>query len=163
MDFEKELQKYFSSLNWEERNNAGQILNDYLRQGKNLRFTYLAFCQLKGRSVLKYRFLMFNKSFQDEVQTKYLWSLAEDLDNVLFNGLASDEDLRAIQKWIDVDAYNRAERSFLKANRGNHENYRSSVLDYLFRLLDKMNDTSIDALESVITNILNKENYYDER
>ena len=157
MDFEKELQKYYSSLNWEERNNAGQILNDYLRQGKNLRFTYLAFCQLKGRSILKYRFLMFNKSFQDEVQIQYLQSIAEDLDNVLFNGLASDEDLRAIQKWIDVDACNRVERSLIKVNWGNDEKYRSALLHYLFRLLDSMKDIDVNAIDNLINTIIEKE------
>ena len=157
MCFEKELQKYISSLNWEERKSANQILNDYLKQGKNLRFTYYAFRQLKGRSVLKYRFLMFNKSFQDEVQIQYLQSIAEDLDNVLFNGLASEKDLRVIQKWIDVEAYNRVERSLLKVNWGNLERYRSAVLHYLFRLLENMKDIDVNAIDNLINSIYEKE------
>lgn len=157
MCFEKELQKYISSLNWEERKSANQILNDYLKQGKNLRFTYYAFRQLKGRSVLKYRFLMFNKSFQDEVRIQYLQSIAEDLDNILFNGLASEEDLRVIQKWIDVDAYNRVERSLIKVNLGNHEKYRSALLHYLFRLLESMKDIDVNAIDNLINSIYEKE------
>ena len=100
---------------------------------------------------------MFNRSFQDEVYAQYLWSLAEDLDHVLFNRVASEQDLRVIQKWIDVDAYNRNERGFQKANRGNLENYRSSVLYFLFRILEKMHDSDVNALENVINNILDKE------
>ena len=157
MGFEKELQKYISSLNWEERKSANQILNDYLKQGKNLRFTYYAFLQLKGRSVLKYRFLLFNKSFQDEVHIQYLQSIAEDLDNVLFNGLASEEDLRVIQKWIDVDACNRVERSLLKVNWGNDEKYRSALLHYLFRLLENMKDIDVNAIDNLINTIIEKE------
>ena len=157
MCFEKELQKYISSLNWEERKSANQILNDYLKQGKNLRFTYYAFRQLKGRSVLKYRFLMFNKSFQDEIRIQYLQSIAEDLDNILFNGLASEEDLRVIQKWIDVDAYNRVERTLIKINWGNHENYRSALLHYLFRLLENMKDIDVNAIDNLINTIIEKE------
>ena len=88
--------------------------------------------------------------------TQNLWSLAEDLDHILFN-LASEDNLREIRKWIDVDAYNRVERSLMKVNYGNLENYRHAVLHYLYRLLEKMNDIDVNAIENVIKNILDKE------
>ena len=81
-------------------------------------------------------------------------TLAINLDHVLFNGLASAEDLRAIQKWIDVDAYHRVDRKLLKDNWGNDEKYRSCVLLYLSQLLDEMKDADVNALENLINQIV---------
>ena len=154
--YEKEIRENAASLEGEEKQVAGDILNDLLRQGHSLRFAYLAFSLLKGRSVIKYRHLMFNKSFQDEVWRQYLLSIAEDLDNVLFN-YSDAEDIHLLQNWIDIDAYNRKEREYIILDRGNHEKYRNDVLSYLFVVLKGLSAIDVNAVENILNTILIKE------
>ncbi len=157
MDFQREIQKVFISISDSDKAIAYKILNDYQRQGKTPRFIYLAFLQLKGRSVEKYRYLMFNQKFLQQIWKQYLWSVADDLDGVLFNGWASKDDLRTIERWIDIEAYNRAERGFCESDRGNVEKYHSDVVDYLFQLLSKMNEVDVNTIERIINDSLRKE------
>ena len=160
MRFEAELSQYAASLNDEEKQIAGDILNDYLYRGRSLRYVLLAFTQLKGRSILKYRYLMFNRQFQAEIWEKYLWSVAEDLDIVLFNEYVTENDLHTIQRWIDVDDYNRNERAFLKMDWGNDERYRYDVTKYLFDILKDISDIDVHTIENIINTALENEEDY---
>ena len=157
MDYLKEIEQFLFSLSEQEKETANRIINDYLRQGKTARFVYLAFAQLNGRSVDKSRYLMFNQKFLQQIWRKYLWSIAEDLDGVLFNGWALGDDMRTIARWIDIEAYNQAERGFCESDRGYHEKYHYDVVNYLFQLLEKMKEVDIITLESLLNTILEKE------
>ena len=160
MWFEAELRQYAASLNDEEKQIAGNILNDYLYKGRSLRYVILAFYHLKGRSISKYRYLMFNREYQAEIWEKYLWSVAEDLDVVLFNNYIEEADLQTIQRWIDVDAYNRNEREFLKMDWGNDEKYRHDITNYLFAILKGLSDIEVNTIENIVNLSLNKEEAY---
>ena len=153
----KKIELFLLSLNEQEKDTANRIINDYLRQGKTARFVCLAFAQLKGRSVEKYRYLMFNQKFLQQIWKQYLWSVADDLDGVIFNGLASEDDLRAIARWIDIEAYKQAERGFCDIDKGNHDKYRYDVIKYLFNFLEKMNEVDVNTIENIINPYIEEE------
>ena len=115
-----------------------------------MRFVWLAFQQLKGRSVSKYYYMMFSADYLHQIQGQYLWSIAEDLDNIIFNQIADDDDLQLISQYLDVEAYYCAERSALYQNRGNHEAYRNDVLQWLSETLTLLSPTDLSALESIV-------------
>lgn len=154
MWFEEALNRYAASLNDEEKQIAEKILNDYLCKGRTLRYAYLAFSHLKNRSIVKYRYLMFNREYQAEIWEKYLWSVAEDLDIVLFNQYVEKRDLCIIQKWIDVNAYNRVDRAFLKMDWGNEEKYRYDITKYLFDRLTELSEIDVITIENIINRSL---------
>lgn len=67
IDFEKEIARYGSSLSEREKNKARQVFNDLLACGYSFEWLYYAIQRLGNRSILDYQYLMFNKSFQEEV------------------------------------------------------------------------------------------------
>lgn len=155
-DYKLGLRKLIDAQGPTSRDTAMEVLNDYLRQGRTFRFVYLAFQQLNGRSITKYRHMMFNKAFLQQIQYQYIRSLAEDLDVVLFNEWLNEADLKTIRGNLDVDAYNRAERKCLYDNWGNDEAYKNAVIDYLSDVLLFLAPQDLSTIDCIVSETLEK-------
>ena len=150
LDYQDEFECYLKTLDNGHAVLAQKVRNDYLRKGKTMRFVWLAFQQLKGRSISKYYYMMFSNDFLCQIQEHYLWSIAEDLDSIIFNRIADDNGLQLISQFLDVEAYRRAERNALYQNIGNHEAYRNDVLHWLTENLSSLSPADLSALEGIV-------------
>lgn len=156
MDYQDEFEHYVSNLNSNDAELARRVRNDYLRKGKTMRFVWLAFQQLKGRSISKYFYMMFSVDYLHQIQEQYFWSMAEDLDNIIFNRIADADGLQLISQYLDVEAYRRAERNALYKNIGNHEAYRNDVLHWLAESLSSLSPADLSALDNIVNRINEK-------
>ena len=62
-----------------------------------------------------------------------------------------------MQRWIDIDAYNRKEREYTILDRGNVEKCRNDILTYLFFVLKRLSAIDVNAVENILNTILIKE------
>lgn len=156
MNYQNEFECYLKTLDNNHTVLARKVRNDYLRKGKTMRFVWLAFQQLNGRSISQYYYMMFSADFLCQIQEHYLWSIAEDLDNMIFNRIADDDGIQLISQYLDVDAYRRAERNALYQNRGNTEAYRNDVLHWLTENLSSLSPADLSALDNIVNRINEK-------
>ncbi len=154
MDYQKEIKTYIDSLDSTEANLAQRVMNDYMERGKTPRYVYLAFKQLNNRSLKKFYYLMFSKGFLEQIQKQYLYSVAEDLDNIIFNGYADADALSEIHKYFDVEEYRHAERSALYKNKGYIDAYKDDVLKWIAERIQGLPSRSVAALEDTIDRVL---------
>ena len=153
MSYHFQNEQYLNSLNDEERRIAEKIRKDYLKNGESERFFYYAIQQLRGRSIKNFRFLMFNQGFLEEVKQKYLWSLADDLEGILFNHFAKPHEWETLCRLIDVAAYQKEERIALKQNWGKDEAYHIATVNIVYQMLEKMYRVDRKTIESIVDNI----------
>ena len=146
-----EMTKTFA--NNEERRIAEKTRKDYLKNGESERFFYYAIQQLRGRSIKQHKFLMFNQGFLEEVKQKYLWSLADDLEGILFNHLAEPNEWETLCSLIDVAAYQKEERIALKQNWGKDEACHIATVNIVYQMLEKMYQDDRKTIDSIVDDI----------
>lgn len=79
IDFEKEIKEYGNTLDSEHKEVSRKIFTDLLNKGFGYDFIYFVIYKLNGQDIIKYRFLVFNQKFQDEVNTE-LQAYYKDLE-----------------------------------------------------------------------------------
>ncbi len=79
-----------------------------------------------------------------------LSSLARDLEAILFNHCASDEDWDTLSQLIDVDAYSKADRQFFRECNRDEKVYQKNIVFYVYELVKKMSKSDIEILQNIV-------------
>ena len=87
-----------------------------------------------------------------------MFTIAEELEGILFNKDVCTEDWETISEIIDTEAYNRAERQFFQACDRDVQKLKEDCTYYVFQLLQSKSDEEI----KIITEIVNKHMYQEE-
>lgn len=78
------------------------------------------------------------------------WTLAEELEGILFNRDIDDESWKTISEIIDVDEYNRKEKEFSTAYRGDFEMFHYETINYVLGLINNLNCNQLDTIVCIV-------------
>ena len=68
----------------------------------------------------------------------------------MFNRDIDDESWKTISEIIDVDEYNRKEKEFSAAYRGDFEMFHNETINYVLGLINHLNRNQLDTIVRIV-------------
>lgn len=101
----------------------------------------------------KYKYIKTDKTNYD----LSMFTIAEELEGILFNKDVCTEDWETISEIIDTEAYNRAVRQFLAKCDKDEQKYKEDCINFVFRLLQSKSDEDIKKVYEIVNRHINQE------
>lgn len=80
------------------------------------------------------------------------WTLAENLEGILFNKGVDDDCWETITEIVDIYAYRRIENALSTMHQSDFNKYRNGIINYVLELIDALDPDQLDAIVRIVNN-----------